>query len=460
MGELSLYGDSRTLDPLMLPCPAGPACAAAAETELRSLFHQLSARFFPGDLASELFLGIEPTRIEHTELFSRWVQRLHVKTADDEEEVEEEDDVVDARFRWLPFCPDLRRRIKRLVRVLLATKSSGLGLAHAMVWKRKSEPLWDALLILRKLAADPCVQPGPDQEWKNQILLARKALFLREEEISVSEMAEFPYRRVPQIEKVKVLTNAESSIFLDSALRKRRVHKIPNELSRGTEHDMLHLPKRRSQRTLSLLKFGDSHLPRKRIPLGSSFQADVPNWAGLPNEKHNLHEHDDDLRWLGTQIWPIRGCDVETSEDNIGKGRTDFCYCNFPGSVECIKFHVRSAWLWLKSDLGVAFTNWGFDEMGEEVSKSWMPEEQAIFDNIVRLNPLSEHKSFLQPASKIFTCKSKKDIVSYYFNVYVLRRMTSITRLLSGPIDSDDDEGTSKARDTTEVSFCMSSQSR
>ncbi|XP_020576545.1 AT-rich interactive domain-containing protein 1-like isoform X2 [Phalaenopsis equestris] len=435
MPELSHYGDGRILDSLMLPYVS----VASAEAELRSLFHQLSSH---GGLVSELLLGSEPNRPDHSELFSSWVQRLHAQVTADGEKREDREERLDAPGRWLNFCPDLRRRIKKLVSIVVGARSSGSEKPDNFFLKQRSDSMRNVLLKLRNVAADPCDKVGPNQEFKDQILRARKVLFLRAEEISISDMEEFPYRS-----------------------RKRRAHLCPSETSGGTEGEMLNQPKRRSQRTLGLLKIGDSHLPRTRIPVGSSFQADVPAWTGPPSNKLGLDGEVDavDTRWLGTPIWPAKGCNVKKFEGNIGKGRPDFCHCTHPGSVECIKIHVNSARRRLKSNLGPVFNYWGFNDMGEDVSNSWTSEEQTIFDNIVRLNPLSENKSFLGPASKFFTSKSKKDIVNYYYNVYVLRRMSIQTRVVSGTIDSDDDEGNDFRSyafvPVPEVSYSISSQS-
>lgn len=440
MAELSHYGDGRILDSLLLPC----ASVASAEAELRSLFHQLSSR---GGFASELLLGPETARHDHSELFACWVQRLQSQDSADGNKREDGEEHLDAPDRWLPFCPDLRRRIRKLVSILVAARSSGLRKPDNLALKRRNDSMLNVLLMLKNVALDPCNKEGSNQELKDQILRARKVLFLRAEEISISDMEEFPYRS-----------------------RKRKARLCPSEISGATEGDTLNLPKRRSRRTLGLLKICDSHLPRTRIPVGTSFQADVPYWTGSPSNKHGSDDNidEDDSRWLGTPVWLAKGCNVGIIIENIGKGRADFCYCTHPGSVECVKIHVNSARLQLKAYLGSVFNCWGFDKMGEDVSKSWTSEEQTIFDNIVKLNPLSENKSFLEPASKFFTSKSQKDIVSYYYNVYVLRRMSNRTRVLSGVIDSDDDEGNNKACDlelypfvpVPEVSYSISTQSR
>lgn len=193
---------------------------------------------------------------------------------------------------------------------------------------------------------------------------------------------------------------------------------------------------RRSRRTV--LKIGNSDMPRKVIPVGPHFQADVPEWTGPPS-KEDASELNNS-KWLGTQIWPMEADDRQASKDTIGKGRASPCYCTSKGSVECIGFHVKEARLHLKSVLGPSFFALGFADMGEEISESWTREEQTKFDDFVRQNPPSECKSFWEPALEYFTSKRRRDIVSYYFNVFLLRWMSSRTRMSTQPIDSSDDE--------------------
>ena len=191
-----------------------------------------------------------------------------------------------------------------------------------------------------------------------------------------------------------------------------------------------------------MLKICSSELTRKRIPIGDFFQADIPDWTGSPN-KEDLVDDTNGLsnsKWLGTKLWPIEGVDRELSEEIIRKGSPHWCECTSQGSVECVRFHVNKARLHLKSDLGPAFSTLGLAEMGEEVSKSWTQEEQMRFDDLVRQNPRSEGKSFWEPALKSFTSKSRQDIVSFYFNVFVLRWMSIRTRLGAWTVDSSDDE--------------------
>ncbi|KAK9290239.1 hypothetical protein L1049_008406 [Liquidambar formosana] len=183
-------------------------------------------------------------------------------------------------------------------------------------------------------------------------------------------------------------------------------------------------------------------LRRLPIPLGPRFQAEVPDWTG-PVNKGNLYGGDDDSensRWLGTRIWPTKGISAEITVEAIGKGRPDSCSCVSPGSASCIKYHVVEEWLRLQSDLGPAFWSWKFDEMGEVVSKAWTLKEQESFESLVRMNLLKNGTSSCKHALKCFPSKSRKSIVSYYFNVFIPRRMSLQIRLSLKQVDSDDEE--------------------
>ncbi|XP_059626522.1 AT-rich interactive domain-containing protein 2-like [Cornus florida] len=181
-------------------------------------------------------------------------------------------------------------------------------------------------------------------------------------------------------------------------------------------------------------KIKDDHL-RLAIPVGPRFQADIPDWIGPPPQSESSTSS-----WLGTQVWPIKDRSAETKGDAIGKGRPDFCLCDSPGSVECVKRHVTDRRIQLQYELGPAFWKWKFDEMGEEVSKLWNMEEQKKFDSLVKMNPISKGKSFMKPALKSLQCHCRKSIVSYYFNSYVPKRISMKTRSGCKIIDTDDEE--------------------
>lgn len=190
----------------------------------------------------------------------------------------------------------------------------------------------------------------------------------------------------------------------------------------------LYLQERR--RSIRLRNFIGDHLQRMAIPVGPSFQADVPEWNGPPNtESFNFQVSDSKTsRWLGTRIWPPKGRTKKINNRAVGKGRPNSCPCVSPGSIDCTKHHIIEERLCLQSDLGTAFLSWKFDEMGEDVSKSWTLKEQERYELLAKTYPLSQGKDFLKHALKCFPLKGKESILSFYFNVFIPRRMSLQTR--------------------------------
>lgn len=175
--------------------------------------------------------------------------------------------------------------------------------------------------------------------------------------------------------------------------------------------------------------------PRKKIPTGPFFQAKVPNWTGETSES--------DSKWLGTHSWlqeDVGNYDNLTEWDFVGFGRRDLCYCEFPGSFECVRFHVSEKRIRVKLALGSAFYHWHMDNMGEEVALSWAQEEEKKFTATVRSNHLSQDKCLWAGIHMIFPHKSREELVSYYFNVFLLRLRGHQNRSAPGDINSDNDE--------------------
>ncbi|KAL1828593.1 hypothetical protein ACET3Z_007005 [Daucus carota] len=174
---------------------------------------------------------------------------------------------------------------------------------------------------------------------------------------------------------------------------------------------------------------------RRRIPVGIYFQAEVPEWT----EKAS----DSDLKRVGTRIWPQekgvnRNCLIE--RDPTGYGRRDLCGCEIKGSFECIRFHVSEKRIRLERELGVAFYQWHVDKIGEEVALSWNKAEESDFEAIIRSNPPSQGKCFWEEIRKFFCYKRREQLVSYYFNVFLLRRRGLQNRSIPIEISSDDDD--------------------
>lgn len=179
--------------------------------------------------------------------------------------------------------------------------------------------------------------------------------------------------------------------------------------------------------------------------LGPLHQAEVPPWTGVVT--------DSDPKWLGTQMWPPpNGVDSENEEGRlvIGLGRQGSCECVFPRSAECVRFHIAENRLKIKIELGRLFYKWKFNQMGEEISLAWEPEEEKRFKSlVVRARHELGHSSksrreimnqFWKKASDLIPDKLKQQLVSYYFNVFVLRRRSYQNRVTPRDIDSDDDE--------------------
>ncbi|RRT61806.1 hypothetical protein B296_00036333, partial [Ensete ventricosum] len=178
--------------------------------------------------------------------------------------------------------------------------------------------------------------------------------------------------------------------------------------------------------------------PRAKVPVGTHYQAKVPIWTGQPSVSTT---DSDELKWLGTRIWPPEGQD-NTPFDNvaIGRGRQANCQCEWPGFVECTRFHIAEKRLQLKRELGPAFYAWGFRTMGEEVALSWTEEEECKFKAIVRSNRPSLDKNFWNKLYLYFPLKKRKNLVSYYFNVFLVGRRRYQNRVTHNSIDSDDED--------------------
>ncbi|KAI4364724.1 hypothetical protein MLD38_020778 [Melastoma candidum] len=176
---------------------------------------------------------------------------------------------------------------------------------------------------------------------------------------------------------------------------------------------------------------------RQRILLGSRYQAEVPKWNGVKFES--------DSKWLGTQIWPLKKSERRSliERDPIGKGRQDSCGCVIRGSVDCIRFHIAEKRFKLKVELGSAFFFWRFDKMGEEAVLPWTKQDKDKFVDIIKLNPASELKCFWDELRKGFPEKRTEELVSYYYNVFLLKRREHQNRHSPFEITSDDDESES-----------------
>ncbi|KAA8530423.1 hypothetical protein F0562_005132 [Nyssa sinensis] len=203
------------------------------------------------------------------------------------------------------------------------------------------------------------------------------------------------------------------------------------------------------------------HPPRKLVPVGPDHQADVPEWAPQDFKKtfdylnnsdsHVTFAHSSNLclkdnddygkKLMRTCVIPMP--DMESPEYNcsIGGGARNNCNCLDGGSVRCVRQHVMEAREKLKENLGQKiFEELGFCDMGEEVANKWSGEEEQAFLEVVLSNPASLGKNFWNHLSSIFPTQKREDLVSYYFNVFMLQKRAEQNRFDALNIDSDNDE--------------------
>ncbi|XP_048234140.1 AT-rich interactive domain-containing protein 1 isoform X2 [Ricinus communis] len=320
--------------------------------------------------------------------------------------------------------------------------------------KRKRESLCKMLKWITGIARNPCDDVvaslpewskwdsyGNEELWK-LVLLARESLFLkRNVDASAEQSSGQKYRKMHPCmyddhvgsvynfrERLRCSKGLPSGITLSQA---QAYSKLP---SSTTENDSNSSTKGCSSDYPST-EYSLLDLPvEKTIPLGPDFQAEIPEWTGVVCES--------DSKWLGARVWPPEKMDNRfvVEREPIGKGRQDSCGCEVPKSVECVRFHTTERRMKMKREVGVAFYHWRFDKMGEDVKLSWTKEEEKKFEAIVRSNPPSLDKCFWDEIFKFFSTKRREDLVSYYFNVFLMQRRAHQNRFTPNNIDSDDDE--------------------
>ncbi|GKU97294.1 hypothetical protein SLEP1_g10459 [Rubroshorea leprosula] len=191
--------------------------------------------------------------------------------------------------------------------------------------------------------------------------------------------------------------------------------------------------------------------PQRRVPIGQEYQADLPEWSEQDLKSLSAHLHASDyqveplqsskLGFMATCVIPMREVEAPKNNSCEGLGTRIDCECLDQGSVRCTRQHVEEAREKLRENLGLEiFEQLGFYDMGEEVAKKWTKEEEQTFHEVVLANPMSLGKNFWDHLPAVFPSRTKKDLVSYYFNVYVLRKRAEQNQFDPVNIDSDDDE--------------------
>jgi len=199
------------------------------------------------------------------------------------------------------------------------------------------------------------------------------------------------------------------------------------------------------------------HLPRKTVPIGPEHQAVIPEWrprVGVPgvssfcadlgcssastSEPVSQGYDCESDKWVKDCVIPISSC--SSPVDLVGDSKID-CDCSDEGSVRCARQHVIEARGSLKMSLGQdKFRELGLCEMGEDIAQRWTEDEEKRFERVVFSNPVSLGKNFWDHLPHAFPSKTSKDLVSYYFNVFMLRKRAQQNRSDLLRVDSDDDE--------------------
>ena len=199
--------------------------------------------------------------------------------------------------------------------------------------------------------------------------------------------------------------------------------------------------------------------PRKPVPIGLDHQVDVPAWSqGIMDQLDYLETSEQVIfsprasglelsagdsegkKLIGTCVMPMPKSELCYNDAVVGNGRTDCC-CHDRGSIRCVRQHVVEAREKLRETLGEErFVKLGFCDMGEEVADKWNEEEEQLFHEVVFSNPASLDKNFWDNLSFVFPSRTMKEIVSYYFNVFMLRKRAEQNRCDPENIDSDNDE--------------------
>ncbi|KAG0492659.1 hypothetical protein HPP92_006057 [Vanilla planifolia] len=190
----------------------------------------------------------------------------------------------------------------------------------------------------------------------------------------------------------------------------------------------------------------------RRVPIGPDHQANIPECrtsdrSGNCGDSYwkvesssSSVELDDTTTYLGTQILPMPHGGLISRDDRICGYGSGFD-CLDEGSIICVREHIMRARKSLESSLGhEKFVALGFSDMGEVVAQRWTEEEENMFREVVLSSPASLGRNFWPVLSQAFPSRSSKELVSYYFNVFMLQKRSEQNRSDPLNVDSDNDE--------------------
>ncbi|KAL7121403.1 hypothetical protein ACP275_02G180000 [Erythranthe tilingii] len=316
--------------------------------------------------------------------------------------------------------------------------------------KRKRKCYLEMLNWIRDVAKDPCCAAigslperqkwkhyGSELQWK-QILLVREAMLSNKNVDAKSQQSIWQKKQKmhPSIYEDNDQSNSERLRYSQRLISAKDSSRRTCERFNSESSSSGFLTDEENDSTADSPTYLSNHRSKKRVRVGPIFQADLPQLS-------ELNDYQSDSKWLGTKTWPLDKAEPKKSlieRDPIGKGKQESCGCQFSGSFECVKFHINEKRMKLKLELGSAFYRWKFNEMGDDVASSWTKEEEKKFRDIVESNRLSSEKHFWDELFKFFNRKGREALVSYYFNVFLLRRRGFQNRSNAAEIDSDDEE--------------------
>uniref|UniRef100_J3LPY1 Myb-like domain-containing protein n=2 Tax=Oryza brachyantha TaxID=4533 RepID=J3LPY1_ORYBR len=200
------------------------------------------------------------------------------------------------------------------------------------------------------------------------------------------------------------------------------------------------------------------HLPRKAVAIGPDHQADIPEWRPrlsmtVPGGSESCadlsyssvstsgssprDEDSENDKWIKHCVIPTP---ISCSVTWVG-GYEKHCGCSDEGSIRCVRQHVMESRENLKRRFGEdIFRELGLSEMGEDIARRWTDEEESLFHRVVYSNPPSLGKNFWHFLPRALPGKTSMELVSYYFNVFMLRKRARQNRSEPLHVDSDDDE--------------------
>jgi hypothetical protein len=212
------------------------------------------------------------------------------------------------------------------------------------------------------------------------------------------------------------------------------------------------------------------YVPRKGIMIGPDHQADVPEWrprvsmvvrggssscaelaqtSVSSSESAPMDQDSESDKWIRHIVIPMVSCSNPGAL--VGDFKTD-CSCSDEGSIRCVRQHVMDAREGLRRSLGQdQFQELGLCEMGEDIAQRWTDEEEQLFQRVVFSNPVSSGKNFWDYLPHALPSKTSKELVSYYFNVFMLRKRALQNRS-DMHVDSDDDESPGEPVETVQES--------